>query len=370
MKLASFSGILLAGLVSTCTQSQAQTPSFQGLGQMPGSTFAGGTYSTAVSGDGSTIMGYGWVCANGQTKCTSTDMVQAYIWTETGGYQILGSPSNSDFFGAGAISFNGGAVTGEHPIGNATTFEAFRWTAAKGLKQLPINIATAITADGQMVAGSDNWWKTSGETGVFGPFPGEPDQTQAYGLAGTAANPVAVGAALKGNDAFGPTTHAFRWTPAGGLQDLGLTTGTQSFATAISADGHVVVGEATDSSGFWRAFRWTAATGMQDLGTLGGPESAPFGVSRDGSVIVGASLTSGSSGSSQCFIWTANTGMQNLLSVLQAAGVHMADDWVVLSELDGLSADGTVMVGFGQSPRTKAFPFGNFEPFRVVLPVP
>ena len=40
-----------------------------------------------------------------------------------------------------------------------------------------MNIAIAVTGDGAMVAGGDNWWKTSGQTGIFGPFPGEQDQT-------------------------------------------------------------------------------------------------------------------------------------------------------------------------------------------------
>ena len=90
----------------------------------------------------------------------------------------------------------------------------------------------------------------------------------AQGLAGTAQAPVAVGGAIKGANAFGPVDHAFRWTPATGLQDLGLLPGgDQSIAIAISADENVVVGEAT-VGGFWHAFRWTAATGMVDLGTL------------------------------------------------------------------------------------------------------
>jgi probable HAF family extracellular repeat protein len=247
-------------------------------------------------------------------------------------------------------------------------FSAFRWTAANGLMTLPMNIAAAVSADGSMVAGGDNWWKTSGQTGIFGPFPEQQDQTQAFGL--SPDGQVAVGAAIKGSDPFGPTSHAFRWTPSGGLQDLGLTTGTQSSANAISANGLVIVGQATDSNGFWRAFRWTASTGIQDIGTLGGPMSNATAVNMDGSVIVGNSLTTSSSGSSHAFRWTAKTGMQDLRTALQTAGVRTANKWIVLYTTDGVSADGTVIVGYGQSPPTKAFPFGQWEPFRVVLPVP
>jgi hypothetical protein len=131
-----------------------------------------------------------------------------------------------------------------------TTVRPSRWTAAHGLKQIPMNIASAITADGTMVAGGDNWWKTSGQTGIFGPFPGNQNQTQPHGLAETGQAPVAVGGAIKDSDVNGATFHAFKWTPAGGLQDLGVTTGTQSTATAISANGLVVVGYATDPSNF------------------------------------------------------------------------------------------------------------------------
>jgi probable HAF family extracellular repeat protein len=360
--------LVLVAAAQTNGFQPAATSSFQGLGQMPGVWPAAGTYASGISGDGSTIMGYGWVCLSGGSSCSSSDTVLAYRWTVAGGYQILGTRGGSDFFGAGGVSNDGSVVAGEHALPNK--FDAFRWTAAHGMVRLPMNIASAITGDGAMVAGGDNWWKTSGQTGIFGPFPGEQDQTAAFGLSGTAQAPVAVGAAIKGSNAFGPAFHAFRWTPAGGLQDLGVTTGSESFATAISTNGLVIVGEARDASGFWRAFRWTATTGMQDIGTLGGPESAAFAVNKDGTVIVGSSLTSGSSGSNDAFVWTAKTGMQDLKTALQAAGVHTADKWVSLATLDGISADGTVIVGYGLNPRTKAFPFGQWEPFRIVLPVP
>jgi probable HAF family extracellular repeat protein len=108
---------------------------------------------------------------------------------------------------------------------------------------------------------------------------------------------------------------------------------------------------------------------MQDIGTLGGPESIAYAVSKDGSVIVGTSLTSGSTASNHAFRWTAATGMQDLRSLLQAAGVHTADNWVTIDAAAGVSADGTVIVGFGQNPRTKQNRFGVNTPFRVVLPV-
>jgi probable HAF family extracellular repeat protein len=76
----------------------------------------------------------------------------------------------------------------------------------------------------------------------------------------------------------------------GGAWDAGprhAAGGGSSVASAVSADGSVVVGGAFNAAGQWRAFRWTAAGGMQDLGTLGGSESEAHGVSADGSVVVG-----------------------------------------------------------------------------------
>jgi probable HAF family extracellular repeat protein len=50
------------------------------------------------------------------------------------------------------------------------------------------------------------------------------------------------------------------------MQDLGtLPGGGGSEATGVSADGSVVVGSARNAAGKWRAFRWTAAGGMEDL---------------------------------------------------------------------------------------------------------
>ncbi len=87
-------------------------------------------------------------------------------------------------------------------------------------------------------------------------------------------------------------------------------------------------------------------------------------------MVVGTSLTSVKSDSNDAFIWTTKHGLRSLRTVLQQQGVHTADAWVQVTSATGISADGTVITGFGISPRTKEFPFGVQTPFRVVLQQP
>ena len=197
--------LLVTTLTATLTlTAAAQTPSFQGLGQMPGAMRGTGTFAVRISNDGSTIVGYAWVCPNGGTTCNSSGKTEAYRWTAVGKYQVLGDLGSSVGSMAFAASSNGSIVVGEAPKGQ-NSFGAFRWTAAQGMVALPVSMlhANAVTADGSMVVGGDSWWKTSGQTGIFGPFPGNQDQTQASGVSGTSQAPVAVGAALKGSDPMG-----------------------------------------------------------------------------------------------------------------------------------------------------------------------
>ena len=79
-------------------------------------------------------------------------------------------------------------------------------------------------------------------------------------------------------------------------------------------------------------------------------------MSADGSVVVGY----GGSGNGQAFIWTAATGMQTLSAVLAAANVDLTG-WG-LNQATGISADGTVVVGNGT--------FGNQNCDIAVLPSP
>jgi probable HAF family extracellular repeat protein len=345
----------------------AQEASFEGLGQMPGASKGFGTYANALSADGSTIVGYAWVCMNGQAACESTGKTYSFRWTPAGKYEVLGHLGGNQVGNmANAVNSDGSVIVGAAPNPNsAIGGGAFRWTPAQGMVALPaaMPFGDGVTPDGNMVVGGDNWWKITGEIGKFGPHK---DIIQAFAAMGTMTAPIVAGAAFNGFDVF-------RWTPATGIQNLGNLGGAAAAASAISEDGSVIVGLAMVEDGtfnLWHAFRWTVETGMQDLGTLGGAQSAAYGVNHDGSVIVGYSDTTGSSGSGDAFIWTPQTGMQSLVAVLQAHGVHTADDWVTVAVAAGISADGTIITGSGQGPRTKEFPFGVDTPFRIVLPVP
>jgi probable HAF family extracellular repeat protein len=129
------------------------------------------------------------------------------------------------------------------------------------------------------------------------------------------------------------------------MQDLGVLPGfTHSEAFGVSADGAVVVGRMTNSAGWYRAFRWTAAGGMQDL-SMQGFESWAYGVSANGSIVVGRSYFGTFYGA---FRWTAAGGMENLTS----AYANLLTNGSRLDEARAISANGRYIVGTGYNAAT------------------
>jgi probable HAF family extracellular repeat protein len=153
------------------------------------------------------------------------------------------------------------------------------------------------------------------------------------------------GACWDGSVVVGTTSssmgdQAYRWSQSGGMVGLGDLAGGRfaSIANGVSSDGAVVVGvgsvTGTFPNGFNEAFRWTAASGMVSLGDLPGGDtySAADGVSADGSTVVGFGV---SANGGEAFRWTASGGMIGLGRLGGFGG----------SRARAASADGSVIVG-------------------------
>src|SRR5204862_5837485 len=121
-------------------------------------------------------------------------------------------------------------------------------------------------------------WTESGGSTLLG-FAGGVQWSEAF-----AANDDA--SVVAGQSGDGPA----RWTQANGMVMIPTLTGYYGHATAISADGSVIVGDSQTPNGSQlEAFRWTAQTGTVGLGDLpgGGFFSVANGVSADGNTVVG-----------------------------------------------------------------------------------
>jgi uncharacterized protein YhjY with autotransporter beta-barrel domain len=90
---------------------------------------------------------------------------------------------------------------------------------------------------------------------------------------------------------------------------------------------------------------------MVGLGLLtGGTYSQANGVNADGSVVVGTGNSTAVPGG-EAFRWMQSTGMQSVKDLLVASGVNMTG-WT-LTNGQGVSADGTVIVGYGTDPSSQ-----------------
>jgi probable HAF family extracellular repeat protein len=104
--------------------------------------------------------------------------------------------------------------------------------------------------------------------------------------------------------------HAFLWTQAAGMEDLGLLPGGLVSEAADINDAGEVVGTAEAGSSFAHAFLWSRSTGMRDLGTLpGGGASQAFGI-NEAHQVTGYSLNA--SGGQRPVVWSAAGAIQDL----------------------------------------------------------
>lgn len=302
--------------------------SFTPLGHLPGGAFH--SVAHGVSYDGSVVVG--------ATARLGASL--AFRWTESDGMTPLLEGVFVDAF-ATDISENGLVISGLH-----NNVGGFFWTQSDGMTELGGGGAYGLSYDGSVIVG-ENWRWTNATGRVRLPV--------------TAKGVSADGSIVAGGSSDG---YAARWTEATGAVSLGAlpATNSQSFANEISADGSVIVGRSNSGTADdVVAFRWTQSGGMVGLGDLpgGSVRSIAFDVSADGSVVVGI----GDSGIPDSFVWTAASGMLNLRDVLAAGGATGFENWTSLY-VNGISGDGSTVVGYGRNPN------GQDEAFVANINVP
>ena len=180
-----------------------------------------------------------------------------------------------------------------------------------------------------------------------------PGDSQSYGI-GINDSDAIVGISM--STTFG--NRAFLWTPSGGMQDLGNLGGRGgTSATGINHAGEVVGYSLLPDNTTIHAFLWTKAGGMQDLGTLGGSYSAAYGI-NDAGEVVGQSILSGATTVFRAFLWTQASGMKNLGSLTKSnqSGALAINE---SGEVVGFSFSGVYPAAFAWMQNQGMWPVGG-----------
>ncbi len=291
-------------------------------------TVSASTTLTNLGSLGGVSYGYG-ISGDGLTAVGNANNGLAFRWRERTGMLALGSGR------AMAANFDGSTIVGKNANGSGI---AVRWDASGTMYELGVpnqingwSEAYGVSADGSVIVGTAvsgtqarafRWTSSTGATLLDG--------------FGSASGVSADGTVIVGADAYGGS--AVRWLADGTREVLGnLVQGWACSASACNADGSIVVGGGNTGDQYGnRAFIWSASTGMIDLGTLGIGWTYASGISADGSVVVGESA-------GRAFVWSARTGIIDLEWALNKAGVDLQG--LTLGRALGISADGRCIVG-------------------------
>jgi probable HAF family extracellular repeat protein len=322
--------------IALCLTSVLATPALGSVAITNLGSLGGVAYGYGVSGDGSTAVG---------NSSNST----AFRWRQSTGMVALGSGR------AVATNHNGTVTVGFSGRGTSDDSQAVSWNSDGTTTVLAgRGWATGVSGDGSVITGTT--WTGAGQRA----FKWTPASGTVYlgdgGYGMDSANGVSEdGSVVVGGDGGS----AVRWLSDGSRQILGnLVYGAQSTASACNADGTVVVGGGNTYDAYQnRAFRWTAASGMTDLGALGVGWTYASGVSADGTVVVGESA-------GRAFVWSARTGMLDLGWALGELGVDL--EGMNLRWAMSISADGRTIVGGAGT----AWMISGFDINAITVPTP
>lgn len=304
----------------------------------------------SVSGDGSVIVG---------ESGTKDGEKHFFRWTEAEGIKDLGTLGGKRAFvrdlydripDAFFISSDGSVIVGENKVKGGES-HIFRWTQKDGMKDLGMGTPGAgglertsvkgVSSDGNVIVWENKWdrqfihafrWtETEGTKDLTMDLRKDPlkisddfhDGYVSIGAVSSDGSGVVVERSMN-KDTF--VEHAFRWTQATGMEDIGTLGGENtsmvhglfgenSNARFISSDGSVIVGVSHGKDEKYHIFRWTQKDGMKDLGTLKegmtDEDSFPTGISSDGSVIVIKKFAADKS-KTHLFRWTKASEMKDL----------------------------------------------------------
>ena len=302
----------------------------------------GSTYSRAfgVSSDGSVIVGQSNPISDGYIGWVSDPLGgngNAHAFALRGGRMVDLGTLGGTGSAATAVSANGQVIVGtSYLLGNSETrgftYIGTTMTALPTLGGL-INVANGVSSDGTVIVGvsSDIGGNCHAVKYV---------NSVLFDLGlGEATAVSANGSVIAGNSG----SHAIIFTGLS-MTDIGTLGGVFSQAWGLSADGSVIVGDSDTSGGDRHAFKYLGSA-MTDLGTLGGAYSYARAVSANGSVIVGGSETAGAP-----VLQLGPSGYQLLppRHAFKYVGTTMIDIGTLggtSSQADGVSADGSVIVG-------------------------
>jgi probable HAF family extracellular repeat protein len=189
-----------------------------------------------------------------------------------------------------ALFYDGARV---HDIGNLGVDRSF----AMGVNDAGVVVGYSLYAwndnyfDGP--AHAFRWTRASGiiDLGAL------PQTYRSYAVAVNNGGVAVGGSAFNGR--LDEQTHAIRWSPSGAITDLGTFFGA-STASAINDAGQIAGGVGFEDRNV-RAFFWTRERGMTDLGSLGSGQSSPIAMNASGQIAGDSPLVQ--DGESHAFFW-------------------------------------------------------------------
>lgn len=126
--------------------------------------------------------------------------------------------------------------------------------------------------------------------------------------------------------------HAVKWTAQNGMVDLGsMVSGRSSRASAVNADGTVVVGWQDEDNGTRSGAKWVNGTESYITDSNGNNVGEAGAVSADGNTIIGAGMPNP-------YVWNSTSGLTYI--------THPNSSAFFRGGATGISADGGTVIGY------------------------